>query len=230
MIINSFRSRKFRNSDPVDPGTGVGADPVDPVDPEPNPLQEQLDALAAENARLQAKIGEANKHAKAAERAAAEEARKKAEAEGNFKQLFESSEQERETLAQRLAAIEAETAKEKINTVSLKVAGKLAEGYNAELLAEQIAKRLKFVDGDVKVIDGDGNLTVSKVDDLEKEFASSARFASLLKGNQSSGGSASGSRSNASGATNTISRAEFDTMSHVQRSDFAKKGGKVINE
>lgn len=193
-------------------------------------LTAQLEAMQTENSRLQAKISEANKHAKQAERAATEEARKKAEAEGNFEQLFKSSESERENLSTQLQQLQGMVASEKVGTEAMRLATSMADGANAELLSEFIARRLKYTDEGIKITDESGNLTVSTLDDLKREFAGSARFASLLKGNQSSGGGASGGANGGGATAKTITRAEFDALDPMKRAKHFKDGGKIIDQ
>jgi len=67
-------------------------------------------------------------------------------------------------------------------------------------------------------------LTVSTLDDLSKEFSGSARFASLIKGNQSSGGGAAGG-SNSGSAAKEMNRADFDGLDPVAKMKFIKDGG-----
>lgn len=212
-------------------GEGAGAGDTGAAPELPPEVQQRLAAaekLAAENERLQAKINEANKHAKAAERQAAEEARRKAEAEGNYQQLFESSEKERDSWMQKYTDLENTVHQKEVNQTALKIAGELAEGANIEILSEFLAKRLKFAEDGVKVTDESGNLTVSTLDDLKREFSGSARFASLIKGNQASGGGASGGDSGGSTAKE-VSRTDFDRMAPAQQMNFIKKGGVVVD-
>ena len=112
--------------------------------------------------------------------------------------------------------------------MALKIASELAEGANIDLLAEFVHRRLKFVENDIKVIDSSGNLTVSSIDDLKREFEGSARFASLIKGRQSSGGGASGG-SSGGGASKEISRAEFDALDPVTKARKMREGYKLVN-
>jgi len=192
-------------------------------------LQQQLEAMQSDNQRLQAKIGEANKHKKEAEKQAAAEARAKAEAEGNFQQLFESSEKERASLADQLSDLQGNIANEKRNSMALDIANDLAASpKHAKLLAKEIAPRLKFVEGSIKVVDNDGNLTVSTPKDLKKEVSSSAEYDFLLKGQQSSGGGATGG-SSSGGAAQAITRSEFDALSPSQKVEFGRKGGKATD-
>lgn len=191
-------------------------------------LQEQFNQAQAENTRLAAKIAEANKHAKAAERAAAEEARKKAEADGNYEQLFKSSEEQRSALEQQLNDLRVQNESKEINSAAMKIAASLADGENVDLLARFVAERLKYAENGVKVTDSNGDLTVSSLDDLKKEFAGSTRFAALIKGNQSSGGGASGGSSSGS-ATKEMTRADFDALDPYAKSKFMKDGGKLTD-
>jgi hypothetical protein len=198
----------------------------------PADIQEQLNQLEIikqENQRLMHKIEEANKHKKEAERITRETERQKAESEGNFEQLYKSSEQRAKELFDQIEQRDQINANEKRISESLRIASQLAEGdHNIDLLAEQVAKRLKYVDNSIKVVDSSGNLTVSTLDDLKKEIAGSARFSSLLKGNKSSGGSATGGASG-SGAAQTIRRADFDALDAGSRMKFIKSGGKITD-
>jgi hypothetical protein len=106
----------------------------------------------------------------------------------------------------------------------MKIAADLAEGSNIDLLSTFIDTRLSFQDGALKVTDGSGNLTISSLDDLKAEFKNDARFASLLKGNQSSGGGATGGN-NSGSAAKTKSRAEFTALNPADQMSFMKSGG-----
>ena len=69
---------------------------------------------------------------------------------------------------------------------------------------------------------------MSTLEDLGKSFSGDKRYASLLKGNQSSGGGAGGG--GGGGATEkTMSRTEFDSQSPAARMKFAKDGGTVTD-
>lgn len=160
---------------------------------------------------------------------AAEAARKeKLKKEGDHEQLYKSSEAEREKLAQQLEQLQNNIYQEKVGNQAMKMAAELADGYNAELLAEQIQKRLKYTDDGVKVTDASGELTVSSLDDLKAEFKTSERFQALLRGNQASGGGAPGGKGSAD--HKQVTRSEFDKMDQVKRSKFVKDGGKIIDD
>ena len=223
-----FQARKYREE-----ANGEGEGEGKSEGPTPEELQAQITALAAEKEALLNKnnelLGESKKAKEArrqAEAKASAEAKAKAEAEGNYEQLFKSSETERQALSQQLEELNGTIANKERNLAANHIASSLAENENIELLSEFIVKRLKYHEGEIKVTDSNGNLTVSSLDDLKKEFAGSARYASLIKGNQSSGGGASGG-SNGSGAAKEITRSQFDALDPVQKAKFTKDGGRV---
>ena len=196
---------------------------------------EQYTALQAETESMKAKmeqlLGE-TKQAKARAKQEAEEkaqlANEKARKDGDFEQLFKSSSEQAASYKEQLDTLSNTISNEKRNNEAMKIAAQLADGFNAELLGEKIAQRLKYTGDGVKVLDSNGQLTVSTVEDLKVEFQNNERFASLLKGNQSSGGGAAGGKSG--GATgNVIQRADFDKLSPLKKMEFIKSGGKTSN-
>jgi predicted nuclease with TOPRIM domain len=129
-------------------------------------LKNQLNSLRGKTEEL---LGETKKaKAKAREEMEAKERAKleKAKKEGDFEQLLKSSENERKSLSDRLNDLQGKISSEKLRTESLKLAGELADGANAELLSEFIAKRLKYTDDGMRVLDHNGDLTVSSAEDL----------------------------------------------------------------
>jgi len=194
---------------------------------------EQFTALKAENESMKAKMNELlgeTKQAKARAKQEAEEraalANEKAKKDGDFEQLYKSSSEQALQYKEQLESLANSVSNEKRNAEAMKLAMQLADGYNAELLAEKIALRLKNTDEGIKVLDSNGQLTVSTVEDLKAEFSANERFASLLKGNQSSGGGAAGGKSGGA-AGNVMQRAEFDKMVPFKKMEFMKAGGKI---
>jgi len=198
--------------------------------------QKALEDAHKSNEAMKSKMDELlteAKRAKDAKRAAEESARleaeEKARANGDFEQLLKSTQ---EKLSEREKAYNDLTQKiagEKVSNQALKIASELADGYNAELLSEQIAKRLKYTDDGVKVLNGNGELTISTLDELKTEFSNNDRFAALLRGTKATGGGANGGKGGASVA-NTVKRSDFDNMSQADRSKFFRDGGKVVND
>lgn len=231
---NRIYGRVFREESGDDGDKGGTGDDGD-KGPTVEELQAQLaeatangEASAAENARLTAKIGEANKHKKEADKKAKESARQKAEADNDFEQLFKSSEHERDSLQSQLDSLNSSNAVKEQKAAAMKIATTLSEGANVELLADFIQRRLKYTDEGIKVTNEAGELTVSTLEDLAKEFAGGARYASLIKGSKSSGGGASGG-SDGGGASKEISRSDFDKLDPTSKQKFFKDGGKVLD-
>ncbi|WP_435945156.1 hypothetical protein [Dryocola sp. BD586] len=75
-----------------------------------------------------------------------------------------------------------------INLAATRIATAIADGDNADILKDFIARRLKVAEGQVRVTDDSGNLTVSSIADLQKEFENASRYASLVCGSQAGGG------------------------------------------
>jgi hypothetical protein len=200
-----------------------------------NDNSKELAALMAENASMKSKMDELLTEAKRAKQAKRDiEAESTAEREriakeqGDYQQLHKSAQEKYESTLTELDSLRQGVANEKKNNTALKLAADLADGSNAEILSEFIGRRLKFHDDGVKVTDANGSLTVSSFEDLKNEFKNDARYAALLKGNQSSGGGASGG-SNSGGATKVRSRAEFEALNPVKRMEFVKSGGTITD-
>ncbi|MCP4493136.1 MAG: hypothetical protein GY820_38430 [Gammaproteobacteria bacterium] len=187
-------------------------------------LQATIDSMQADNTAMQGKMNELLGETKKAKAAA----RKQAEDDGNFEQLYNSSEQARTELQEKYEAQGAKFAKGKCETVAKSIAMDLADGDNALLLSSFIAPRLKFEGEEVKILDSKGQLTVSTVEDLKAEFKNNSRYVALLKGNQSSGGGASGGKSGGA-ADKVLTRADFDNLDPIKKMDFSKSGGKIID-
>jgi membrane protein involved in colicin uptake len=171
-----------------------------PQSPDLSALQAEIEKLRAHNESLLTEKKTAQQKAKEAETLAKAEAEAKAKAAGDYESLYKSAEQAKAEYEAKLSEIQQQTANERIRSESLKLATKLADGTNAELLQEFIAKRLKYTDDGVKVLDTNGNLTVSSLDDLANEFTKSGKYDALLRGSMASGGGAKGSNGNAGGA------------------------------
>lgn len=185
-------------------------------------MKSKMDELLTETKR-------AKEQRKASEEAARIEAEEKARANGDFEQLLKSTQEKLNERDKAYNDLTQKIAGEKVSNQALKIASELADGYNAELLSEQIAKRLKYTDDGVKVLNGNGELTISTLDELKTEFSNNDRFAALLRGTKATGGGANGGKGGASGA-NTVKRSDFDNMSQADRSKFFRDGGKVVND
>lgn len=194
-----------------------------------NDLAGQLDALRNKTDELLGETKKAKEKARAEAEAAKQAEIEKAKKSGDFEQLLKSSEEQRSELEKKFHELQSKVSQEKVNNTALKIASELADGSNAELLSEFISRRLKYTDDGVKVLDEQGNLTVSDVNALKQEFANSGKFKSLLRGNQASGGSAAGSGNGVS-ADKTMSRADFEKLDSHKQMSFIKDGGRLTND
>lgn len=154
------------------------------------PQPEDVSGLKRQRDELLAEKKAEQERRRAAEEQAKREADERARAEGNYQQLFESSQAELERERSSLVELRRSIEQRDINLAATRVATAIADGPNAEILTEFIARRLKVAEGQVRVTDESGNLTVSTLADLEKEFETSPRYASLVRGSQAGGGGA----------------------------------------
>lgn len=146
-------------------------------------LKAQLDRLLNEKKTEQEKRRQAEEQAR-------REAEEKAKAEGDYKQLFESSQAKTSEWEQRYTQLQQSIEQRDINLAATRIATAIADGANAEILTEFIARRLKVSDGQVRVTDEAGNLSVGSLADLQREFETAPRYASLVRGSQAGGGGA----------------------------------------
>ena len=185
-------------------------------------LKANHDKLLAEKKEQQRLANEAAEEAKRVKDEAAAKS-------GDVESLMKSWKEKESSYLKTIESFnekESRNAKEKAAT---QIAMDLAEGANVKILSRFVIDRLKYEGGAVKVTDNDGNLTVSSLEDLKKEFSTNEEFKSLLIGSKASGSGASKSEIGGAGQK-TISRLEFDTMSHSKRADFFKSGGKLADD
>ena len=182
-------------------------------------LRENRDKLLAEKKR----IDELKREAEAEARRAEEERLKKA---NDYEQLYKSSEAERNKASSELKNLQAQIETQRVSRQASEVASSLTKDTaRAKLLAEQLTSRLSFVDGELRVLDSTGNLTVSTIDELTQSIKKEYPF--LIDGTQATGGGTSGSTSGTSDSK-TVSRQDFDAMDPHRKMEYMKSGGKII--
>jgi hypothetical protein len=182
-------------------------------------LKRKIDELLTEKKTVQQKAIEA-------EEAARLETAEKLRKANDFEQLYNSSESERQKAADELATLKANLQQQQVEGQASKVAASLTkDAARANLLSQQISSRLSLVDGEVRVLDTNGNLTVSSVEELTQSIK--AEYPFLVDGSQAAGGGATGGSSGA-GDTKQVSRSDFDAMDSVKRMKYIKSGGKII--
>lgn len=184
-------------------------------------LKENNQALISEKQQVKAD----KEAAEAKSRAEAEEA---AKAKNDYKQLFESQKAEADLLKSELETVRVTTKRQKIQTEAARMAASLTKDTGrAKLLEQQFSNRLDLVDGELKVLDDSGKLTVSSIEELVTRVRTEYPF--LVDGSQSKGGGATRSDGRADLDAKEITRADFDSMSQLQRKEFSVKGGKVVD-
>lgn len=185
-------------------------------------LKSKVDELLSEKKRVQQEREEARRIAKM-------EAEEKAKAENDYKQLFESQKSEADSLRQKIEEMNASITKQKISSEAVKIASQLTKDtQRAALLQKEISQRLTIVDGEIRITDESGQLTVSSLDDLTNSIRTSYPF--LVDGSQANGGGAARSEGRAEDRAKEISRAEFEGMSHSQRAEFFSSGGSIFDD
>lgn len=176
---------------------------------------EDLEGLKRQNQTLLDEAKAAKQRARDAEQAQQQREQEAAKARGDFEQLFTSSEQALAAERAKLAELTANIERRDLTSAASKVSGSIADGENADILAEFVQRRLKIVDGQVKVTDAAGNLTIASLEDLAKEFQQAPRYASLVRGTQANGGGAAGGKGG--GATKT-----WDQMTGMERVELRR--------
>lgn len=136
-------------------------------------------------------------------------------ANGEYEQLYTSAQQALEQERARLAELTASIERRDLTSAATKISTAIADGENAEILSEFVQRRLKIVDGQVKVTDAEGNLTIASLDDLAKEFQQAQRYAALVRGSQANGGGAAGGKGG--GATKT-----WDQMTGMEKVELRR--------
>ena len=185
-------------------------------------LKSKVDELLAEKKKVQSEREAAREQAK-------REAEEKAIAENNYKELFESQKDESNTLRQTIEKMNADMQRQKINEQAVKLAAQLTKDTGrAQLLQKEFSQRLSLVDGELRVTDPNGQLTVSSLDELVNSIKTDYPF--LVDGIQASGGGATKAQGGAEARSKEMSRSDFEALSVQQKSDFMRSGGKLFDE
>ena len=191
-------------------------------------LKSKNDELLAEKQKWLKERDEAQQKEEEARLLAQKQAEDKAKAENDYKQLFESQKQESENLKSQLQQFQENIKRQKINSEANRLAMSLTKDVNkAKILEQQFSQRLQIVDGELRVVDDRGHLTVQTLNELTQTVKESYPF--LVDGSQATGGSATRSQGRAEVSKKEITRTEFDGLSQPDRAKYLREGGKVIN-
>jgi len=192
--------------------------------------------IAQEVAGLKAKNDELLAEQKAAQRAKEEiDAKANAEKErlaqenGQYQELYESQKAEANGLRKKIEEMNAMAVRQQVTSEATKIAGTLTKDVSkAKLLEEKISQRLTLLDGEIRVTDGSGQLTVSTLEDLVSTVRNDYPF--LIDGTQATGGGATRSQGGADVGNRQISRTDFDAMGLGQRAQYLKEGGRIYDD
>lgn len=156
-------------------------------------LQNEVEKLRKHSAELLAeKKAETEKRkAEQAEKdaLAQEQARKK----GDFDALEKQYQEKIAKLEAEIVERDKQRDSDLVKSEALKLASSLSDNeHNQEILQMLIEKRLTAENGQIKVTDGAGNLTIATIADLKNEISTSGKFDSLITGTKASGVGATG--------------------------------------
>lgn len=187
-------------------------------------------------ASMKVKLEQLLTEKKESDRKAREEAEQRArdneeaaQKNGDYKKLLELEREKREQLENTLKERDERDKQKAVMSEAEKMAASLTRDVGkAKLLAKEIAARLALTDDGLKVTDENGQLTVSSLDELATQVKTSLPF--LVDGSQASGGAAQGSKGGAADSSKQVTRSQWDGMNHVDRANFAKEGGKVVDD
>jgi hypothetical protein len=191
--------------------------------------------VAEEVAGLKAKNDELLAEKKAAQRAKEElDAKARAEKEryaqenGQYQELYESQRQEADGLRKKIEEMNQHAIRQQVKSEATKLANSLTKDVaKAKLLEEKLSQRLTLMEGEIRVTDDSGQLTVSSIDDLVGSVKTDFPF--LVDGIQATGGGATRSQGRADVGFKEMSRSEFEGMLHADRAKFLKDGGKIFD-
>lgn len=198
--------------------------------------KKKIDALTATNAGLlddkekwRRQRDEAQQKAEEERILAQRQAEEKAKAENDYKQLFESQKQESENLKSQLQQFQENIKEQKVQREASRLASALTKDISkAKILEQQFRHSLQLVDGELRVMDDRGNLTVQTLDELSSSIKEKYPF--LVDGVQATGGGATRTSGRTEVGLKEITREDFNSLSQVDRAKFFKDGGKLVNQ
>jgi len=133
-------------------------------------IEEQVTGLKAKNDELLAEKKRIQREKEKADAEARTEAERVAQEQNDFKQLYESQKAEAEKLQVQLQEVNSNIQRQTVMSEAARLASGLTKDVaKAKLLEQQISQRLTLVDGEIKVLDESGQLTVSKPEYLNQK-------------------------------------------------------------
>jgi len=191
-------------------------------------IDEHVQGLKAKNEELLAEKRRAQQEKEKIDAEAKAERERIAAENGQFKELYESQKEEANQLRSTIEQMNQAVAQQKVQGEASRLASSLTKDTaRAQLLEKEISQRLQLVDGEIKVVDESGQLTVSTLDDLSATIKQSYPF--LVDGSQAQGGGAARSQGGADVGAREMSRDDFEQMNPAKKAEFMKSGGKLVD-
>ena len=199
----------------------VVSDDVETNDTQQTELQAEIERLRKHNEVL---LSEKKARSEAARQAEAEKLRIEQEAakkNGDFEALEKSYEQKFQEKQRELEELIRQRDSSTVEQTSQGLASQLADTpHNQRLLQRFIKDRLSVVDGQVKVVDEQGQPSASTIDDLAHEFRTSGIYDSLLTGTRGSGTGGNGTGSKGAKPAHEYTEAERIELAKTNPEQF----------
>lgn len=197
------------------------------------PLKDNHDALLGEKKTLKAaldqKAGEFDEYKNAQTEAEEQIKIDKAKAEKDIEALQIALQERDDRIKkqqQEVAKRESDNAIEKArNEFLTQISDDPAARH---FMSDLFTKGVEHRDGKLVVVK-DGKLTGQSVEDFTGSLTGDKSYAAYVKANVGTGGGASGSGSSSGGAAKTWTRDQFENAQQVERAQFFKEGGKLID-
>lgn len=149
--------------------------------------------------------------------------------DNDYKALSKSYEDKLSQYEQRDKDNALKIQKQAVGSKALEMAKSISSGDNADLLATFIEQRLRSEDGEIKVTDSNGGLTISTYDDLLNEFKTSQKFASLVVATKASGGRASDGDKIGSAGSVPSSKKTYSDLSLKEQVEYNRNVNPIRN-
>lgn len=183
--------------------------------------EETLKRLDAVDAKKKELLTEAQKAKKARDEAtmqAQREAEERQKRDGEFEKLWQTADAQKKELEQRLNDFKNQVRTEKLTTASMRVANEIAnDAANAELLHHFVNQKI------AGLADENGVVSDDILKAVKQEFMTDKKYAALIAGRPSSGGSAPGSV-HSTKSEDTVDRATFMKWSPAKQMSYVKSG------
>lgn len=178
--------------------------------------QQDIEKIAAKKDELYKETKKAKQERELAAQAAQKAAEEKALKDGEFEKLWQTAKKEKEELMQALSTIKQANRNEKIQISAMKIATELADGNNAELLSEFVARNID------KMADETGALSADVLEAIRNDFKGNQKFQALLRSSKAVGGGAIGNAKTVANDVKELSFSELSKMSPEKRLEFSR--------